>query len=72
MPQDHRLGGLALGHAVRFRHGGLDHEPAAVLHQRMSHEAELDFLAGALAVQLREARSRCSTFAFGTYPWPRH
>src|SRR4029077_18852607 len=53
MAHDHLFGGLALGRAGRLRHRRRDNEPAAVLHQRVAHEAELGFLAPSLAKKLR-------------------
>ena len=43
---------IALGVAVGFGQTGVDHQAVAVLHQGVTHEAELGFLARALAVEL--------------------
>ena len=42
-----------LGMAVGLGQAGVDNEAVAVLHQRMSHEAELGFLARSLAIKPR-------------------
>ena len=42
-----------LGVAVGLGQAGVDHEPIAVLHQGMTHEAELGLLARSLAIEPR-------------------
>ena len=50
---DHVQCGDPLGMAVSLGQAGVDNEAVAVLHQRMSHEAELRLLARSLAIEPR-------------------
>src|SRR5262245_32459840 len=50
MAHDHLFGRLALGGSGCLRQRRRDDEAVAVFHQRMAHEAELGFLATALAI----------------------
>ena len=53
MAHDHLFGGFSLSGTGRLGQRGRDDQSAAVFHQRVTHEAELGFLAASLAIKLR-------------------
>src|SRR5262249_31412652 len=49
---EHRLGGTPLGGAAGLRDGAVNSKTIAVLHDRMTHIAELGLAPGRLAIEL--------------------
>src|SRR5947208_16413527 len=65
---EHRLGGTSLGGAAGLRDGAVNSKTVAVLHDRMTHIAELGLAPGRFAIEGPAGRlcfDACRSCAFG-------